>query len=536
MRAEKLTMAFRQRLPRLEKNQQASHGRLLVQFRLAVTMGGIVLLLGLVGLLIPLITPIALPTFDVTKMDRILLASTPYLWALGIAVLALATIISVRADELAVMIVVATRIYVDWYLGLAILGQIITVLLLLLFFTTRSTYKAWAEPPMLWLWGLFLAFALLPAFMGLTLSDGLSYYLDVVFGAFIFFWLGTSIGRDVASVRRLFKLLSLLGTLIALHALLEATTGIFLFKDGRHDLFLTTVAGNYALGQSGVFRVDSFFANPDTSGGFFAAMLFLPLGLFFESRSPFEKTLYGVEFALMVLALFFTYSAGGLLTAGATFVIFVAFVGRIHYGLLLPLLGGVVVFVLLLCFPLQFGLLLQHAVAPGEVSLRLAGWQTGLRVIQAFPLTGIGLGYYVYYERANPYRSPAEFIHLFHPHNSYLELAALGGIPLLVIFLAIMLGIARLALHNWALANASTRALLGGGLALAVSLSFNSVANPAWTLPPLACSGWIILGAISSPLLTRDLKTKEQGAKWEKEAQSIMVTGIATAKDLSCLS
>lgn len=530
MRAEKLTMDLKQCLPQRKRDQKTA----IAWLRFGIAMGGIVLLLCITGLLIPLITPIALPTFDVAKMDRILLASTPYLWALGIGVLALATIISVRADELAVTIVVATRIYVDWYLGLGIFGQIITVLLLLVFFATRSTYKAWAEPPMLWLWGLFLAFALLPAFMGLTLSDGLSYYLDVIFGAFIFFWLGTSIGRDVASVRRLFKLLSLLGTLVALHAILEATTGIFLFKDGRHDLFLTTVAGNYALGQSGIFRVDSFFANPDTSGGFFAAVLFLPLGLFFESGSPFEKTLYGVEFALMVLALFFTYSAGGLLTAGATIVIFVAFVGRIHYGLILPLLGGVIVFVLLLCFPLQFGLLLQHAVAPGEVSLRLAGWQTGLRVIQAFPLAGIGMGYYVYYERANPYRSPAEFIHLFHPHNSYLELAALGGIPLLMIFLAIMLGIARLVLHNWTLADAPARALLGGGIALAVSLSLNSIANPAWTLPPLACSGWIILGAISSPLLTRYLETK--GKRRSGKTQSIMVTDIATAKDLSCLS
>ena len=226
--------------------------------------------------------------------------------------------------------------------------------------------KAWAEPPLLWLWGLLLAFALLPAFMGLNMSDSLSYYLDVVFGAFIFSWLGTSVGRDHASVRRLLKLLALLGTLFALHALLETTTGIFLFKDGRHDLFLTTVAGNYALGNSGLLRVDSFFANPDTTGGFFAAMLFLPLGLCFESRRPFEKAIYGAEFVLMVLALFFTYSAGALLTAGVTFVIFAALVGRIH---------------------------------------------------------------------------------------------------------AIMLGIARLALRNWALADMSTRALLGGGLALAVSLS-----------------------------------------------------------------
>jgi len=49
-------------------------------------------------------------------------------------------------------------------------------------------------------------------------------------------------------------------------------------------------------------------------------------------------------------------------------------------------------------------------------------------------------------------------------------------------------------LHNRALLNTETRVLLSAGIAAIVALSVNSFSINAWTLPPLAAAGWIILG------------------------------------------
>jgi hypothetical protein len=46
--------------------------------------------------------------------------------------------------------------------------------------------------------------------------------------------------------------------------------------------------------------------------------------------------------------------------------------------------------------------------------------------------------------------------------------------------------------------------LLGGGIAAVLALSINSVSINGWTLPPLAAPGWLILGAIASPLLRKN--------------------------------
>jgi O-antigen ligase len=159
-------------------------------------------------------------------------------------------------------------------------------------------------------------------------------------------------------------------------------------------------------------------------------------------------------------------------------------------------------------FPSQLASLALHASNPSELSLRLGAWKTALQVISAFPLTGVGLGYEAYLERANPYRVPEQFVPLSHPHNSYLEWGAKAGIPVLVVFLVLLLYALWLAWRNWVLSNAHTRSLLGGGLTAIFTLSINSWSINGWTLPVLSLVGWLLLGVISSPLLRKSLRSE----------------------------
>jgi len=57
------------------------------------------------------------------------------------------------------------------------------------------------------------------------------------------------------------------------------------------------------------------------------------------------------------------------------------------------------------------------------------------------------------------------------------------------------------------------RGYLISGIAAIVALSVNSFSINAWTLPPLAAAGWIILGVISSPSLRKSLMSERQANK-----------------------
>ncbi len=116
------------------------------------------------------------------------------------------------------------------------------------------------------------------------------------------------------------------------------------------------------------------------------------------------------------------------------------------------------------------------------------------------------MGLQAYMLRAEPYRVPEQYRPLAHPHNSYLELGAMAGLPVLVTFVAFILFALWQALRNWALVNVRQRALLGSGIAVVIVLSTNSLSVNVWTLPPLAAFGWVILGSVSSPLLIEKKK------------------------------
>ncbi|MGA3315828.1 MAG: O-antigen ligase family protein [Candidatus Korobacteraceae bacterium] len=73
----------------------------------------------------------------------------------------------------------------------------------------------------------------------------------------------------------------------------------------------------------------------------------------------------------------------------------------------------------------------------GSSEIRIYAWQAGLRMISAHPLEGVGLGNY---KGAGPRYDPTG--HLAHEphiaHNAYLEIAAEMGIPIFLVFVALL--------------------------------------------------------------------------------------------------
>jgi O-antigen ligase len=432
-----------------------------------------------------------------------------------IGAIIMAVILLLRQDELAVTIVIAVQLYVDWYWGLHIVSVVMALVLLVIFFLTRSPQHPWTEPRALWLWALFLALAIFPAIRGATDAyEAALYYPNIFFGALILFWLGAVIARDITTVRRFFQMLAGLGAFLAVLTIVQAMTGTLWLGASHFDHFLAQVSGYQLSRDPNAHRIGAFFVDPNWNGTFFAMLLFIPLGLFVESSSFSKKVLYLVETFLVLPALVFTYSNGAWIAAIAGLLVFVTLVGRMSYRIQISLFVAIAAAVLLVGLSTQVTLQLQRASDPDELLLRSGAWQTAIRVIQAFPLTGVGLGFEIYRLRAEQYRVPAQYRPLAHPHNAYLELGAMAGLPVLITFVALVLFALWLALRNRALADASTRSLLGGGIAAVMALSVNSWSINGWTLPPLAAIGWLILGVLSSPLLRKSLvsgKTKESG-------------------------
>ncbi len=353
----------------------------------------------------------------------------PYI---GIAIFGstiMTVIIILRQDELAATIIIAVHLYIDWYLGLHLVAPLMVLALLVIFYLTRSQERPWIEPRAVWLWIVFLVLTIPPAIAGARMVyDAASYYPSDILGAFLIFWLGIVIARDKESVRRFCTLLSALVALLAIHTLIQATTGVVLFGTSHYDATLATTSDYLLSGAAGnAHRVGSFFVDPNWNGSFLGMMVFLPLGLFVESSSFSGKVLYLGEMVLMILALLFTFSAGAWVATAVGMLVFVVLVGRTSYRILIPLLVGCAAAVLFVGFRAQVNILLQHATDPGELLLRNGAWQTAIRVMLAFPLTGVGLGYLNYQLRSDPFRVPAEYVLLAHPHNSYLEWGAMAG-------------------------------------------------------------------------------------------------------------
>jgi len=423
--------------------------------------------------------------------------------AVVIGTMIMAVLIVLRQDELAVTLVIAVHLYVDWYLGLHLFGPLMALVLLVVYFLGRSSQFPWVEPPGKWLWALFLVLTIYPAIRGaLWVYDLASYYPSDILGALLMFWLGLVIARNKASVRKFFIVFGGFGTLMAIHTIIQTTTGVVLFGTTHYDSLLL-LTSNFQLDGLDAHRSASFFIDPNWNGTFFATMFFLPFGLFIESSSLFGKVLYLAEMALILPALLFTYSNGAWIGVIAGTIAFVVFVGRTRYRVLLPFFILIIAVIMMVVFPRQIADQFYHASVPIEVSLRVGAWETAVRVMLAYPLMGIGLGYENYLIRSDPFRVPAEFVGLAHPHNSYLEWGAMAGIPVLLIFLALLgLGL-WLAIRNWTTSDLNIRPLLGGGIASIVALSVNSWSINAWTLPALSMIGWLILGIISSPLLAK---------------------------------
>ena len=440
------------------------------------------------------------------------------LLAMALGVMVLMIVIALRHDTFTAALIVGVAIMIDFYqlVGLPlrrpVVAVVLTTVVLVVIFLAQSQARPWIHVPHVWLWAILLFLAAIEIPHGILLTESGTYYLLTFVNALLMFVLGIQIARSYAHLRTLVALLSGLAALIAVHAILYELTGKFLLETNREAVYLVSVK-NFQLPGSTIYRVGSFLQHPDWSGAFFAMTLFLPLGLFLESRSRAGKVLYGCETLLILLALFFTFTTASWASLFVGIVVFVvlAFLarprgqaqGRKHAWQLWLIPGGIAAALvgIVAAFPDHVRLLAEHVTANNELSLRIGAWETGLRVVAAHPLTGVGMGITSYLQRAELYRVKLQILPLAHPHDSYIEVAAYAGIPVFIAFATLLGWGLWSCVRTYRRVEAPQKALLCGIVAALVTLSFNSIAINGWTIPPLLAIGWLLIGATVSPAL-----------------------------------
>jgi hypothetical protein len=427
------------------------------------------------------------------------------------------TVVALGQEELTAITIVAVTLVIDWYqilgtpLHFPVVGVVMAAGVVVMMFLQQSAERRWVSVPNVGLWLLLLILAVVPMARGISLTEGVTYYLQVFLSPLLMATLGASIARDPGRIRRLFSLLSGLAGLLAAHTIIIALTGTFLLDTPRQSAYLSSVS-DFGLVGSAATRVGSLLGNPDWNGAFLAMMAFFPIGLFIHNGSRLARLLYLGEAALILVALLFTFSTAAWIAVCAGLVALVVLLGGSRYRAYALVVIVATLAVIVVAFPAQLRLLAKHASSQSGLSLRVGAWETGIRVIASHPLFGIGLGLNTYLQRAEPYRVALQYRALAHPHNAYLELGALGGVPVLALFVVILASSLRLAVVNYRRVERHYQPLLAGALAALVVLSVNSFAINGWTLAPLAAIGWLVLGALSSTALltAQDAETTVQ--------------------------
>jgi O-antigen ligase len=460
-------------------------------------------------------------------------AQDPYLYVVALGGVVVICLFVFRQNDLLGAMIVATAIVIDSYqlvqlpLRFTAVATVIAGLAVLTCYFYQSPKRPWTNTPYLWIWSLILLLAAIEIPFSVSLSNALRYFITVLVNMPLAYMLGVQIGQDMTRVRRLVIALAVLAALISVHAIIQAQLRTFLFFVPVWSSVLASNS-NYVLSGTDKIRAGSFFINPDKLGVYLGVMLPVLLGLGVALKSPWARLAAFVGAGQVALGLLLTYSTASFIATGAGLLAAFLLVARGWARLYLPAIVLALAVALGTLFPASVQALQGHATAAGEVSERVGAWQTGITTIAHNPLTGVGLGYTNYVLRTNDlYRSPLETVPVDDPQNSFLELAAMGGVAVALLYMLVLGLCSFRAWKNYVRARDDERVLIGAVLVSLIVLTVNSFATPGWTFPALGVLGWLLLGAIASPSLL--LSAGRQTSSFPDRAEILETAELAPA-------
>lgn len=418
--------------------------------------------------------------------------SAPITLIAAVVALAVLAVVVVRPEAL--LVVLAAFPWLDWAArgSLGGLGAawddallIFSICLLAWSVIVLRRWDLWTVPITL---PLLLAFAVA---LGSVVvrhvpNDVALFALRILFQPLLFYFIGFLLPKDRRWVRRTVAVFVLAGVALALHGLYQYVTGAPMpakWVDVRETSIGT--------------RAYSIIQNPNGLGAFLlmGALVSLSLALARGLRRA-PRLLWGSACVIHLAGIAVTFSRGAWIGLAAGIVALLVMAYRRY---LIPLVAvGVVGW---LAAPTTFVERLTSAVSSWYITKSMAAgrlyvWKIALQYVAAHPWFGLGLGTFGG-TCAVTYSYGRLWVDSF-----YLQLAAEGGLVLLVFFLWMLLrGAKALARGYAATGDAYLRALTAGALGAYVAVAVANLTASVWETLVVGVGFWFLAGFATSAAL-----------------------------------
>lgn len=243
------------------------------------------------------------------------------------------------------------------------------------------------------------------------------YYYATALLIFLF-----AVAQPDENKKKIIRIMVFTGFIISILAIYQYFFG---FKHLLSYLSKEDASNAFALDYIATHRVFFPFVTPNLLAGYL--IMILPLTLTIEKK---EKWIF---LALISTALLLTRSLGAFLSLFMGFFIYFCLEGKIGKRRITFLWG--ILIVIIIGFILRTWGQEPHTQPFFSSLMRFNYWRDTLEIINAHPLTGVGLGNF-------------NLLQSRYAHNSYLQICAEMGIPALLSFIWLAFFIVRSALAN----------------------------------------------------------------------------------------
>jgi O-antigen ligase len=187
-------------------------------------------------------------------------------------------------------------------------------------------------------------------------------------------------------------------------------------------------------------RVYSILTSPNIFGSLLTLATPMAVSLFFTEKQSGKKLVYGGLSLMMLASLVFTSSRGAWIGFAVAFLVYVLLNDK---RLIVP---GVVAMVLVIVLVPSVGNRITYMLSPEYIESSLKGgrlvrWLTGIRILEFYPVWGLGLGHFGGAVAMNHEMSTivdTNVVQTFYMDNYYLKTAVESGIVGLAAFVMLM--------------------------------------------------------------------------------------------------
>jgi O-antigen ligase len=317
----------------------------------------------------------------------------------------------------------------------------------------RKGWRPPPPPPAIYLSiGVLTFAACLAAALSAKPADSIPHVVRLA-GACLLYLITRSLASEPEFAGKTLRTLVCIAIVLSLLGIYQTLTGKTISGLGEYGYFGRLIEVFYTTrhGEVSIVRASATFDHPNIFGTFLIGVLPSCLLLGRPRGKIVPAVLVGTAVATCLVALAYTFSRsawlGGLV--GAILVAAVSPALRLRIALLFVISLAAA---MLLLPGFRTAILKRSVGAESYDTGRINSWHTASRMIADRPLLGVGPGRFhdAYSEFADPkevYRQNPR--HHMDAHNTYLDLAAEGGILTLLPFCLLLFGVVRNGWRHW---------------------------------------------------------------------------------------